>query len=445
MKSQRELLNTLKKVLETITNENDSNDYKMYFPILKSKFIMDKNYKDIYNKIRNLRYHGKNDFESEGDMILKKALCEMKINNLSKLDDFKDKVNEQIEIIIKKYPITKYEIYYPVNLKFDRIIEPIKIKTDVDTPDDTIEFKKYDEIKNIFKLELVKKSLETPPENLKKFFTIQHSPFFENKEKYQYIKITIYCRDEYYALNTAKRYINGILGIINYYRYYTMGVPESQIVNYDFVIYTYNNRGHFSYTKNQSIKDISNDILDLNYLGEIRDLKGGILDISELLNLFSHAKPEIKELLLNLFGIYQMGMTEEKLYNSYIHFWTVLEVASLKNRKDKHKDIIKRLKSIYLEDDQLFFDHLEVLYHTRNEIVHKGGYHLVSEYYRDSLKCNVDIMLAFLVNELIEHDCDLGKIKLVYSYLQKDLKELENIKDTINHVIELKDNHENEN
>ena len=160
--------------------------------------------------------------------------------------------------------------------------------------------------------------------------------------------------------------------------------------------------------------------------------------ISELFKLFNKSNPEVQELLLNLFNVYYLGMVEDRLYLSYLHFWTVLEIATLSDKDTKHAEIIEILKSLFIKKHPLLFRHIDILYDIRNKLVHEGKYHLVSEHYRNSLKNNAEIMINFLIYELKKHNGDLGKIKLVYTYIQKYLKHLEDIKDTIDHIIKLK-------
>lgn len=270
----------LKKILDTMSITPEGNlewhnfrsiEYNHYSQLLLSDLMTDNEFQSRLNSLKYYFTYGSDTFwGDELDSVLK----QMKMEKKSTFIDFRQNLDLLLEKIEEDSKPVKYELYYPLNIKTNDKIEPMKFR------DAQVEIKDYEEVKQLLENPALEKELES--ERL-------------TQSKYKYIKVTLWSRNYNYAEQVATKYVTLILGFIAYLLNYRrarvtiMGTPKelTQLrLNYIFAF------REESFSGSYYFEDKSDDRETYNLS------HADIGNLNTLLKRFNQANNNIQEVLL---------------------------------------------------------------------------------------------------------------------------------------------------
>lgn len=411
----------LKKILDSMTimpqgaiqwQGFEHSEYERYLLLLMSELMLDSK---VQSKLHNLRYYFTSENEGFFGSELNSIFKEMKNESKNKYNEFMEKLDNLLDKIKQTSKPEKFELYYPINIKTDEKIEPIKFR------DVEIEIKSYEEVNGLLEDKSFKEKFK-----FEKF----------TKSKYKYIKVILWARNKNFAEQIATKYATLLLGFIAYSQNYRnspvtiIGIPHelTQLkLNYIFVFHNAVYVGHYYF------EDKSDDkkIYDLS--------QADISNLNKFSKQFNKTDAKIQEVLFKTMNLYYSGLTEKRINYSFLNFWTALEIIALKKKGILHIEIIKRLKSIIVNLSPLEEHKIDRIYSLRNNLVHDGAYN-ISQYDRNLLKVYIELFIEFFMFQL--SDKNIQEIQTIFQFLQNDSPTLKKSKELIDYVINLRDANE---
>lgn len=146
--------------------------------------------------------------------------------------------------------------------------------------------------------------------------------------------------------------------------------------------------------------------------------------ITNIISLFLCMKNEkLQLLLIEAFNYYYDALRASKYSIAFLNFWNIVERLLLKRTETTLKEIIKRLKSMYPDQEPTKNDTenlIDILYEKRNLFVHESKDTITSDD-RDYMKHMVEHVIITLFNLRMKFD-DIGMLEFFYQNLGKPLR-----------------------
>lgn len=175
-------------------------DYRKYVSLLLDPLTEGNN--EIHRKLNKMRFH----FYSEGNDLqvpdFHPIWAEMKKDNDITFQNFKQKLDTQLNTIKRETKCTTFDLYYPLNIDTDTKVKSITLEGI------TLELEPYENIKSLFEHQKAKDDL----------MHYQFDTFIP--EKHHYIKITLWARNGYYAENVGSKYAFLLTSFITFLKHY---------------------------------------------------------------------------------------------------------------------------------------------------------------------------------------------------------------------------------
>ena len=286
---------------------------------------------------------------------------ELKIDGEISFEKLKEKTDRQIEKIKKDVKPKKYRFLYPVRIKPASKPERIEINGI------SVEFRTYDEIKEIFSEKKLSDELSEYLNNYSNTF----SP-----DSYQYIEVSLYARNLWYAEKKASRMAQLTISIIAYIQNFgkmtrTLSGPSKQITDLDLeIIFAFSDEGFEGFLcKTTKLGKTIHEVSKIQ-IGHIVDF----------IKIYKNSHSCVQDNIEDGFISYHSGLTESRTGYAFLNFWTAAEIFCLKNESVKETEVIKRLLSPKREKSEITKHELSRLYRIRNTIVHNADYALATEY-----------------------------------------------------------------
>lgn len=386
--------------------------YQYYFNLLKSELFHDE---EFTRKMNSKRYYIPDLYETTFFVShnMNSIFKQMKQDNKNSFNDFMGLLGKEMEDIEHNYIMSKFELYYPINISnFRNEIEKFRFR------DIVVELLKDTDIDFIFKDSKIKNDIE---------------PNKFDPSKYHYIKVTLHGRNKFYAEAQATKYVQLILGFLSFSKtfgtdtYTFFGIPKPLIELELSYVFAFKDDKYleYGYFKDENLDRISYEVTE-------SDIK----NFNNILSEFNKAKDEtIKDIICDAISCHYEGLIEKNKKYSFLNFWKVIEILSVKDKELPHYKIADRVKSIlFLSNiDSYAFDKLYTL---RNEFIHSGNNVNISIVDRNLIKYFAERYTIFFLFKLSK--LPLSNIKMQYPYFEYDEDHLEEIKKAIDSVIKLK-------
>lgn len=342
---------------------------------------------------------------------------ELKIDGNISFERFKEKTDHQIEKIQHSVTPKKYRFLYPVRLEFSLLPENIEINGI------SVEFRTYDDIKEIFSEKKLSEELSE--------YLMNYSNTFSPRS-YQYLEISLYARNLWYAEKKASRMAHLTISIIAYIQNFgkmarTLIGPSKQITDLDLeIIFALSDGGFEGFLfKNTKLGKTKHKISN-EQIGHINDI----------IKVYKNSHPSIQDNLEDGFISYHSGLTESRSGYAFLNFWTAAEIFCLKNESVTEKEIIKRLISPVKKKSEVLKHELSRLYRIRNTIVHNADYALATEYDRNLMQFYIEPFIAFFIQNI--SNFPRIQIEKIFRYLDESDENLNNDKKLIDFVIDIR-------
>lgn len=392
-----------------VTGLNEIEKYGRFLSILKYESLE----KDIIQrKLEYMRYY----FELENEPYFTESndiLISLKKQQIPSYELFIELLYKKLDDMQNKLQVKNYVLYYPININ--------KIKSEI------TEFCIDGFIINLLNYSEVKSDINNNELN-NRFFKLKKI----NKSRYQYAKVSVWCRNVEYAHQKARKFVELMLFFISYSKTFSLvpvwliGIPKPLIelkLNYTFV-FENNNFSTYYYSENAWDTDIFYDLEDSD-----------ISNLNTLISAFNKADKRIQSIIFDSMKQYNIGLNEKDTSKSFLSFWTSLEILTLKNKNLSHFKVKERLKTI-IKMNEIHEYQIERLYSLRNKLVHTGDDSNISPFDRNLMKDYVEILFDFFISYFSKYS--YSEIDLIYEFLQKDIDFLEKSKGLIDKVIALK-------
>lgn len=304
---------------------------------------------------------------------------------------FKELIKEDLKRIKKEKPKC-YDLYFPINIKLEKKISKFKFK------DVEVDFLNDKEIVNTLRgNDKVIQELR-----LNKNFSFS---------KVIFCKISLMGRNTLYATKKAEEIFNFILGLISFYETYNsnprtiIGVPKTISKLNQSYIFVFQNKNYSSFwyypTKEDKLQKID---LDKERIKAVNS------------NIQRVIKSKQQEQIFKLFSEYLRGATEKYVDYSFLSFWRVIEAGILKEKSQKHKEIVEILKSLVIELQTRTGYKIDRFYLLRNNFVHEGIAD-INQYDRNGMKSFAQMIINIYLNTLYKYNTE--EIKLFYYYIKR--------------------------
>ena len=342
---------------------------------------------------------------------------ELKIEGNISFEKFKEKTDCQIEKIKTDVTPKKYRFLYPVRLEYSS--PPEKIESD----GITVEFKIYDDIKEIF----AEKKLS---EELSEYLTNYSNSF--TPSSYQYLEVSVYARNLWFAEKKATRLAQLTISIFAYIQNYgkmtrTFIGPSKEITNLDLeIIFAFSGEGFEGFLFKTTKLGNKRHNFSTEQIGYVNDI----------IKVYKNSHSSIQDNIEDGFISFHSGLTESRSGYAFLNFWTAAEIFCLKNESVKESQIIKRLMSPMKEKSEIVKHELSRLYRIRNYIVHNADYSLATEYDRNLMQFYIEPFIAFFIQNL--HNFHRIQIEKIFQYLDESDENLIKDKELIDFVTNLR-------
>jgi hypothetical protein len=120
--------------------------------------------------------------------------------------------------------------------------------------------------------------------------------------------------------------------------------------------------------------------------------------------------------LFKILATYYRGLTDKNIDYSFLSFWRIIELGILKEKSQRHWEIVKILKSLLIELKRRTKYKIDRFYNLRNDFVHDGTAD-INEYDRNGMKSFAQMIINLFVNTLYNYNTE--EIKLFYYYVRR--------------------------
>lgn len=383
--------------------------YHKYLNLLKAELLDDKTF---LGKMDDIRYYIPSSSHFFNDGGIGKIILQMKSDENYSFDNFTRILYEKMDLIKKENKPEKFELYYSINIEpLDLVINKITVR------DIVIEILNHKDIREVFEDEKFK------AEKVDKGF---------NESDFQYIRVTLWGRNLEYVFQKSLKYVQLILGFISYSKNYhretisLFGTPKPLIELEFGYIFAFKESEYLNYAvdtdKNLSKKSYKIEELD-------------ITNLTIILEAFGKMKDNIQEIICNSMGHYYEGLIEKNVKQSFLNFWMVVEILTLKDKDLPHYKVVERWKSLVVLDAFVEYK-IDRLYDLRNKLVHNGNTARINEIDRNMMKDNAELLVHFFIFTLSTFR--ISEINTLYMFLGQDVDSLIKSKEMIDQTIKLK-------
>jgi hypothetical protein len=376
--------------------------YRQLILNLKSESLEDDN---IQKKLKDMLYY----FESENEpcfLEIGDILISLKKQQSICYDAFIELLYKKLDVMKQELQVEKYILYYPININI--------LKSDITEfhiGDFSIKLLNYSDAKN----DIDNINLD------EQFFKAKNI----DKNRYQYVKVSVCCRNKEYAKQEATRYVGLTLFFISFVKMFRREqiwldvFPEPLIeLNLDHIFVFENNE----FSKYYNLEDTN----DVNKFYDLNDVD--IIYLNTMISQFNEADKKIQDIIHDSMKQYHIGLKEKTASRSFLSFWTSLEILTLKDKKLSHFKVKERLKSAIKMSDiheyQKDIDEYQIerLYRLRNKLVHDGIHSDISQFDRNVMKNYVEILFQYFMFNFSKHSP--SEINMIYEFLGKDIDSL---------------------
>lgn len=306
-------------------------------------------------------------------------------------EKFKELLIKDLEQI-KKQKMSRYELYLPINIKTTKKIHKFRFEDiDVDFINDT---------KIINEIKANKKTQQ-------EFFTNKKFNF----SQHILCKVSMRCRNVEYALNKAGKLFEFILGVIGFFETYGInrrtisGIPKPLSELSQSYTFIFQNNKYCTYYYYQNKDEIKKNIT-------LSD--GRVKEINKVIKRAIKAKQQ--ELIFKLYASFYRGVTDKSIDYAFLSFWRIIELAIMKEKEQRHSEIINILKALLIELKPRTNYKLDRFYFLRNNFVH-NGFADINEFDRNGIKSFAQMIINIYLNTLFDYKTE--DIKLFYYYIKR--------------------------
>ncbi len=432
MKDKNEIYALIKTSLDLfkgtnlqLSNNNITGEYNLSEFGKKSYLLgklLDKN--EIYglkSKLKDLLYsHGLKDNSYRN--ILRDILKEIKREQIvyeDLLNSFLGKLDEYLESI-KSKPLIEYQLIFPLNINFEYGIPIAFLQKKKD-----YEIQLFPHIRDYLSTinEYINNNYPRG-EILDRNEKVRKLLRDCNQSRIHFFIVNIHARNVGFAISKALCDLGSNVGLYLFAKHRGSGMmhlsfepfpSEKSIAKIHIpLVYVLENNVCIDirfkyYEKFTSPKKVS--FKELNF-------------ITSMISLVQDMKNErLQLLLIEVFNYYYDALRASKYSIAFLNFWNIIERLLLKRSETTLKEIIKRLKSMYTDQEPTKNDLeslIDILYKKRNLFVHESKDTITSED-RDYMKSMVEHIILTLFNLRMEFD-DFGMLEFFYQNLGKPLR-----------------------
>jgi hypothetical protein len=339
----------------------------------------------------------------------KTAITELKAENNPAFEDFKIKVDRELEKI-ERQDVIEYNFLYPVRIQPEKKINKMEIDGI------SVDIKPYSEVEKLL-------SSQNLDEEIREY-QINYSTHVDLSSLW-YIHISLSARNLFYAEKKAARNAQLIVSIIAYIENYriirrTLLGPPKSISDLDVEIELVFFKEKFAYifpklnaggNKNHPLKRKQVD------------------DINSIIESFVTSDPSIQDFIEDGLVAYHAGTIEKHMGYAFLNFWTSAERFCLKENGISERKVMKRLMSPLLNKTGITKSELERLYNIRNKTIHEGDYGLATEYDRNIMQFYIEPFIAFFIDKLSKYPKD--KVERIFQYLNDPKSDLSKFDESV--------------
>lgn len=343
----------------------------------------------------------------------------LKKDNKSSFDDFKSELNNRINEIAKM-PKEEFTLVYPLNFKFPK-------KVDSEINEDKFEILSFEDFSSrFFDVRQKIQEAEANRDIQAKF------QFLSLKEvcndKFSFFIIKVYARNMYFSIEYATERLLCVLGLMTFAKY--RGQEGITIV------------GRASKQSNLSLSKVlifkAEDFKYFDFNEQITSFEeiseANIDNFFRLLQSYNEIKRLyiLKILERALISYYEASIDDDIAY-SFLKYWICIELCLLKSEGITENEIIKRLKSMLIEEDEYLKIRIDWLYRKRNNLVHQLNMD-ISQFDRNLIKLISESLIDFLLiyGNRFPNNVELN---LFYKFLQENNESLSIDKKVIDSII----------
>lgn len=339
----------------------------------------------------------------------KTAITELKAENNPSFEEFKIKVDREIEKI-ERHDEIEYNFLYPVRVQPERKINKMEIDGI------SVDIKPYTEVEELL-------SSQKLDEEIREYQTNYST--YVNLPSLWYIHISLSARNLFYAERKAARNAQLIVSIIAYIENYriirrTLLGPPKSISDLDVEIELVFFKEKFAYMF-PKLNAGSNKNHPLQ--------RKQVDDINSIIEAFVTSDPSIQDFIEDGLIAYHAGTIEKHMGYAFLNFWTSAERFCLKENGISERNVMKRLMSPLLNKTGITKSELERLYNIRNKTIHEGDYGLATEYDRNIMQFYIEPFIAFFIDKLSKYPKD--KVERIFQYLNDPKSDLSKFDESV--------------
>lgn len=384
--------------------------------------ILDKNENyGLKSKLNNLLFsHGLKDNSYRNSLrdILKEIKGEQ-IGDEELISTFLGKLDEYLESIESK-PLVEYKLIFPLNLNFECGIPVAFLQKKKDYEIQLVpQIRDYlGTINEYANNNYPRDEILDRNEKVRKLLRDC------NQSHMHFFIVNIRARNVGFALSKALCDLGSNVGLYSFAKHYGSGMMYLSFEPFP---------SEISITKIQMPlvyvieNNVCNDILFTYYEKFTTPKKISLRElnfITNIISLFLCMKNEkLQLLLIEAFNYYYDALRASKYSIAFLNFWNIVERLLLKRTETTLKEIIKRLKSMYPDQEPTKNDTenlIDILYEKRNLFVHESKDTITSDD-RDYMKHMVEHVIITLFNLRMKFD-DIGMLEFFYQNLGKPLR-----------------------
>ena len=403
-----------------ITGEYNLSEFEKKSYLLGKLLDKNENY-GLKSKLNDLLFsHGIKDNSYRN--ILRDILKEIKKEQIvdeDLLNAFLGKLDEYLDSI-KNKPLIKYKLIFPLNIDFKYGIPIAFLQKKKD-----YEIQLFPHIRDY--LTTINEYINSnyPRDGIldrnKKVRKLLRDC---NQSHIHFFIVNIYARNIGFAISKARSDLGSNVGLYSFAQHYRRGMmhlsfepfPSEESITKIQMPLVYVLKSNVCcdiwfkyYEKFTSSKKVS--LRELNFISNM---------ISLVLNMENE---KLQLLLIEVFNYYYDALRASKYSIAFLNFWNIIERLLLKSSEITLKEVIKRLKTMYPDQEPTKNDLenlIDILYKKRNLFVHESKDTITSDD-RDYMKSMVEHVILTLFNLQMEFD-DIGMLEFFYQNLGKPLR-----------------------
>jgi len=334
------------------------------------------------------------------------------------LKDFNAELSKYIAQI-QRMPVKTMAIIYPINANFGRM------KTQKNFKVNRLDIKLIDY--TTFDRDFYSKILQQTKQHHE---LVKSQPYMSLFRRFLFAVINIKGREPVYAVNKSFESVQLFLASINYPKCWgrnkvtLVGTikPFSELLSpYEAFVFArkkYVNAFSFGLEKQDKIVDLDG-----------RDYKNFIHFYKILLRL-KQTSPNTRR-VFECLRIYHSATTEKSLHTAFLQFWTILEIATLKDLNTKDAEVMYRIRSIILKRQKHIDLLIALTYLRRNRLVHASVQDEITQNGVNFVKQLAEMMIDFLLSHAKYTE---NEIRFIYRMGKNDPTQLRRYKSILDYL-----------